>query len=336
MGSVKDVARAAGVSVGTVSNVLNRPEGVSPPLRARVEQAIDELGFVRNESARQLRAGSSRTIAVVVLDVANPFFADVVAGAEEAAEEHDALVVVCNSAGSTDRESRHLLRLEEQRVMGVLLSPVGDEATPALLDVRRRGTSVVLLDRGAQEPGQRAVSVDDVHGGRLAGEHLRRFGHRRLAYVGGPPGLRQVAERLHGFRGAVGPDARVDVVETVALSVRAGSQAAAQVVGLPAAERPTALFCANDLIAIGVLNECLRRGLRVPHDLSVVGYDDISFAATTTVPLTSVRQPRQQLGRTAVQLLVDALRPGGSSHPAQVVYAPELVERASSARPPEA
>ncbi|WP_298989969.1 LacI family DNA-binding transcriptional regulator [uncultured Pseudokineococcus sp.] len=335
MASVKDVARAAGVSVGTVSNVLNRPDGVSPPLRERVEKAIAELGFVRNESARQLRAGSSRTIAVVVLDVANPFFADVVAGADAAAEEHDDLVIVCSSAGSAEREARHLRRLEQQRVLGVLLSPVLDGTSAAQAEVRRRGTPVVLLDRGTPDPDQSSVAVDDVRGGALAGEHLLGLGHRRLGFVGGPLGLRQVGERLQGLR-SVSDGAEVLVVESAGMSVRAGSQAAAQVLGLPPGERPTALFCANDLLAIGVLNECLRRGVRVPDDVALVGYDDISFAATTTVPLTSVRQPRELLGRTAVRLLLEQVAAGRSGgRPAgpgeEVLYSPELVVRSSTA-----
>ncbi|WP_299033303.1 LacI family DNA-binding transcriptional regulator [uncultured Pseudokineococcus sp.] len=344
MASVKDVARSAGVSVGTVSNVLNRPEGVSPVLRERVERAIADLGFVRNESARQLRAGSSRTIAVVVLDVANPFFADVVAGADEAADEQDALVIVCSSAGSAEREARHLLRLEQQRVMGVLLSPVQDAAGPALAEVRRRGTPVVLVDRGTPDPDQSSVAVDDVRGGALAGEHLLALGHRELGFVGGPLGLRQVDERLQGLR-SVAPGADVRVVESAGTSVRAGSQAAAQVLGLPPGERPTALFCANDLLAIGVLNECLRRGVRVPEDVALVGYDDISFAATTTVALTSVRQPRELLGRTAVRLLLDQVGDGRGPSAArtrtgaptrrgeQVLFAPDLVVRASTTGP---
>lgn len=336
MASVKDVARSAGVSVGTVSNVLNRPEGVSPALRERVERAIAELGFVRNESARQLRAGSSRTIAVVVLDVANPFFTDVVAGAEEVAEDHDALVIVCNSAGSAERESRHLLRLEQQRVMGVLLSPVRDAPSGAVVDVRRRGTPIVLVDRGTPDPDQSSVAVDDVRGGVLAGEHLRSLGHRCVAYVGGPVGLRQVEERLQGLRAGIG-DVELRVVVSAGTSVRAGSQAAAGILGLPEDERPTAIFCANDLLAIGVLNECLRRGVSVPRDVSLVGYDDIAFAATTSVALTSVRQPRQLLGRTAAELLLTEVGDGprhGARAVAQVVYEPELVVRGSTAGPP--
>ncbi|MEZ0164413.1 LacI family DNA-binding transcriptional regulator [Kineococcus sp. LSe6-4] len=334
MATVKEVAQRAGVSLGTVSNVLNRPEVVSEALRTRVQEAIAELGFVRNESARQLRAGVSRTIAVVVLDVANPFFTDVIAGAEDLAERHDALVVMCNSANSADREARHLRRLDQQRVLGVLLTPVHDAPSPALAEVREHGTPVVLVDRGAAgATGQASVAVDDVLGGRLAGEHLLGAGHRTIAYVGGPAPLRQVQDRLRGLREAVGAAGSVLTVDATGLSVRAGSQAAAGILAGPARDRPTAVFCANDLLALGVLNECVRRGVGVPDELAVVGYDDIGFAATATVPLTSVRQPRELLGRTAVELLLAQVE----GRPArQVVFEPELVVRRSTGRRPPA
>ncbi|WP_442907801.1 LacI family DNA-binding transcriptional regulator [Kineococcus sp. G2] len=327
MATVKEVAQRAGVSLGTVSNVLNRPEVVSEALRARVEQAIAELGFVRNESARQLRAGVSRTIAVVVLDVANPFFTDLVAGAEEVAERHGALVVLCNSGNDPRREARHLLRLQQQRVLGVLLSPVHDAPSSALESVRSHGTPVVLVDRGAPTAENSSVAVDDVLGGRLAGEHLLERGHRRLAFVGVPAGLRQVDDRLAGLRRAVGAAGSVEAVSASGLTVRAGSQAAAAL--FAGEDPPTAVFCANDLLALGVLNECVRRGVRVPHDLAIVGYDDIGFAATAAVPLTSVRQPREVLGRTGVELLLAQVE----GRPArQLVFEPELVVRRSSDR----
>ncbi|TNM63189.1 LacI family transcriptional regulator [Streptomyces sp. NP160] len=342
MVGIKDVAREAGVSVGTVSNVLNRPDSVSPAKRALVEAAVVRLGYVRNESARQLRAGSSRTIALVVLDVANPFFADVIAGAEEAAEDVGALVVVSNSAGNPDREARHLARLEAQRVMGVLLSPVREGENPAVAELERRGTPVVLVDRVSESAAAPSVAVDDVRGGRLAGEHLLSLGHRRIAFVGGPDHLGQVRDRLAGLRtaaggaGAQGGAAAVEVVPSDDMSVRAGSAAAARLFAQwpDPADRPTAVFCANDLLALGVLNECVRRGVRVPHELALVGYDDIGYAGTAAVPLTSVRQPRELLGRTAVELLLEAVE-GAAGEDARgegrhVQFVPELVVREST------
>lgn len=339
MTSVKDVARAAGVSVGTVSNVLNRPDGVSPLLRERVERAIADLGFVRNESARQLRAGASRTIAVVVLDVTNPFFADVIAGVEAAAEEAQALVVICNSAGDPARERRHLVRLEEQRVMGVLLSPVRDDPHPLVAELERRGTPVVLVDRVSPSAEHPSAAVDDDRGGALVGRHLLERGHRHIAYVGGPSTLRQVRDRLAGLRAEVGDRAEVEVLDCEDMSLRAGERAAARLfAGWPEpGRRPTAVFCANDLLALGVLHECLRRGVDVPGELAVVGYDDISFAASAPVPLTSVRQPRAQLGRTAVELLLERVSgehadEHGRTAARHVLFAPELVVRESSRR----
>jgi LacI family transcriptional regulator len=163
---IKHVAAAAGVSVGTVSNVVNRPHLVAPATLARVQAAIADLGFVRNESARQLRAGRSRTIALVVLDVGNPFFTDVGHGVEAVAEAGDVMVVICNSAEDAARERRHLDMLQQQRVLGVLISPV-DTAGSHLHELARAGIPVVLVDRAAG-PDLCSVAVDDVHGGSLA------------------------------------------------------------------------------------------------------------------------------------------------------------------------
>jgi LacI family transcriptional regulator len=335
MAGIKDVARLAEVSVGTVSNVLNRPASVSPVLRERVGRAIDELGFVRNESARHLRAKVSQTIAAVVLDVANPFFTDVVSGAEQAADADDTLVVVCNSGGDPEREGRHLARLEGQPVMGVLLTPVLDELNPLAQRLRDRGTPVVLLDRVSPQADLPSVAVDDRRGGQLVGEHLLDRGHRDVVLVGAPLGMRQVRERLEGLRAAGEGALRVHAVQSRGMSVRAGAEAAAGLFerqrDLPTGERATAMVCANDLLALGALNECLRRGVRVPEDLALVGYDDIDFVATAPVPLTSVRQPRQQLGRAAVELLMEQLRHGSPTNGGRhVVYQPDLVVRAST------
>jgi len=334
--SVKEVARHAGVSLGTVSNVLNRPEMVSPATRQRVFDAIAELGYVRNDSARQLRAGRSRTVAIVVLDVSNPFFTDVVRGAEAVIEEAGGMLVVCNSGEDVARERRHLALLEEQRVQGILITPVGDGRMTGLDRLVERGIAVVLVDRSAGRASRCSVAVDDVLGGHLAMEHLLDLGHRRIAYVGGPFSIRQVAERHDGASAALadhGLDAELRVAATPNLTVAAGRQAADELAGLPAAQRPTAIFCANDLLALGVLQELTSRGLRVPQDITLVGYDDIYFAAAAAVPLSSVRQPREQLGRTAAQLLLDEVRDGERHEHRHVVFQPELVVRQSSGRP---
>ena len=272
--SIKEVAARAGVSLGTVSNVLNRPEAVADATRARVLAAIAELGYIRNDSARQLRAGRSRQIAVVVLDVTNPFFTDVVTGVEGAVDAHNVMVVVCNSGEDGGRERRHLDLLEEQRVRGVLITPVGSAPGERIEQLIARGTPVVLVDRGSGWPNRCSVAVDDVLGGRLAGEHLIERGHRRVAFVGGPFAIKQVEDRHTGFAAALAesPDpAELTVVRTPNLSVAAGRAAGQRVADVAVAQRPTAVFCANDLLALGVLQEMTQLSLRVPQDVAIVG-----------------------------------------------------------------
>ncbi|KXK62349.1 LacI family transcriptional regulator [Micromonospora rosaria] len=331
--SIKEVARHAGVSLGTVSNVLNRPNTVSPATRQRVLDAIAALGYVRNDSARQLRAGQSRTIAIVVLDVANPFFTDVVRGAEQVVEEAGAMLVVCNSGEDGARERRHLDLLEEQRVRGVLITPVGHGRHPGLERLHERGIPVVLVDRGSGRASRCSVAVDDVLGGRLAVEHLLDRGHRRIAYLGGPLTIPQVADRHAGAAAALAerhPDTPLRVATTNTLTVAAGRRAAEDLLALPARQQPSAVFCANDLIALGVLQQLTERGVRVPDDMAIVGYDDIEFAGAAAVPLSSVRQPRELLGRTAAQLLLEESTAGAEHRHRHVVFQPELVVRRSS------
>jgi LacI family transcriptional regulator len=332
--SIKQVAETAGVSIGTVSNVLNRPEVVAPQTRARVQKAINELGFVRNESARQLRAGRSRLIGLVVLDVANPFFTDVARGVEAVADDHSMMVMLCNSGQDPKRELRHLEMLREQRVLGVLISPV-DAQQPRLDDFVAQGVPVVLVDRGSGR-GMCSVAVEDRMGGRLATRHLLEEGHSRIAFVGGPRSIRQVSERLAGARAEIAAaglsKGSLVVMHMPALTVTFGRQAGAQLATLPIDARPTAVFCANDLLALGVLQEMTRRDLRVPDDVALIGYDDIEFAAAAAVPLSSVRQPREQLGETAAELMFDELEQPDRHRHRQVMFEPVLVVRGSSSK----
>lgn len=332
--SITQVAARAEVSVGTVSNVLNRPQRVSANTRDRVLRAIKELGYVRNEAARSLRSGRSRTVGLLVLDVANPFFTDVARGAEAVADENGAVVTLCNSGNSRSRELAHLRHLEEQRVQGVLMTPVeaGAEWLERLELLVSRGTPVVLVDRGTEAREGCSVAVDDVLGGRIAATHLLGQGHARLAFVGGPLSTPQAADRYGGAQESCADVAGVTMrlVETDSMSIEEGRAAGALLAALPPRARPTAVICANDLLALGLLQAVVGAELRVPQDVAIVGYDDIVYAAAAAVPLSSVRQPRDQLGRTAAQLLFDEINnPEGHAHQ-QVVFDPELVTRASS------
>ena len=332
---MKDVAALAGVSLGTVSNVLNSPEVVSPKTRARVESAIEKLGFVRNESARQLRAGRSRSVGIVVLDLANPFFADVIHGAEERVLEFGCVVQVGNSAQDPDRERQQLDLFEQQRVRGVLLTPT-DDVIDRLVGLRRRGIPIVIIDRVEGALPACSVSVDNVEGGRLAAQHLLDSGHRQIAFVGGPGQLQQVRDRRLGAEIALASrsDAALLVISTPMLDVAGGVRGAEEICALSPEERPTGVLAGNDLVALGLLQGFTTQGVRVPDDIAIVGYDDISFAAAAAVPLSSIRQPREELGRRASDLLFDEIRAQetGTEHTHQhVSFAPELIVRRSSA-----
>jgi LacI family transcriptional regulator len=334
--SIREVAARAGVSVGTVSNVLNRPELVAETTRSRVRLAIDELGYVLNDSARQLRAGRSRAIGAVVLDVANPFFTEVVRGVEDTVSTDGYVVILCSSDDSAEKEGRYLRLLEEQRVLGVLITPVHSDSS-YLRRLCGRGIRVVLLDRPSSSKELCSVAVDDVLGGQLAAEHLLAQGHTRLGFVNGPISIRQCAERRRGVRRAVkaaGMDPDRVVVEVRRAALNAGEGEASVAALLDARHRPTAVFCANDLLALGVLRGLAGRGLTVPDDLGLVGYDDVEFAAMLSTPLTSVRQPKYQLGQAAARLLLDeAVDPDRHRH-VQTMFRPELVVRESSAAHP--
>ncbi|SFD06862.1 LacI family transcriptional regulator [Streptomyces aidingensis] len=332
---IKEVARRAGVSVGTVSNVINRPHMVAEETRQRVRAVISELGYVRSESARQLRAGQSRIIALLVLDMANPFFADLAKGAERVARDSGLGVMVCNSAQSSSEESDYLSLFAEQRVRGVLITPA-DMSGRNLSEFGRHGIPFVFVDRVLPSAEGCSVSVDDIKGGTLAARHLLAQGHRDLVYVSGPMSLKQCQDRRDGALAALaeaglGPQA-LRHVEAQRLDVPAGRDAGARLLGM--SPRPTAVFCANDLLALGVLQALFSAGVRVPADTALVGYDDIEFASAAAVPLTSVRQPAVRMGREAAELLLEETGEAAGRHVHQrIVLEPELIVRDSSLSP---
>ncbi len=330
--SIREVAKRAGVSLGTVSNVLNRPEIVAKETRERVSSAIEEIGFVRNGSARQLRAGTSQHIGLVVLDVANPFFTEVARGVEDLANQAGYVVILCNSDDSVEKENHYLHVLEEQRTRGVLITPVQSDAG-YLQRFRQRGIDVVLLDRTSRSKDLCSVAVDDVLGGELAAAHLLEEGHERIGFVHGPLSIRQIADRRRGVIQAVkmaglDPDRAIIDITTQAQSAREGEECVEKL--LNARIRPTAVFCANDLLALGLMRGLIKRGLAIPGDMALVGYDDVEFASILATPLTSIRQPKYELGRAAAELLLDEVNNPTSHQHQHIVYQPELIVRESS------
>lgn len=330
--SVRDVAERAGVALGTVSNVLNHPAKVAEGTRERVQRAIDELGFVRNDAARQLRNGRSRSIGMITLDASNPFFAGMTTAAEDAAAARGLAILHGNSRHDADREISYLQLFEEQRTLGVIVSPIGDEVLDRLQTLRRRGVPVIIVEQDAGGEEFSSVSVDNVEGGRLAVAHLIEQGCRRILVAAGPQHIRQSVDRVAGARQAAEhAGVSLEVDETGRLDVAQGIDLAARLVEQDPASRPDGIFCVNDLIAIGLLRALVvDGGIRVPEDVAVVGFDDIDFAAAAAIPLSSVRQPAHLIGASAVELL--AAEVDGERTHRHIVYPPELVVRASSQR----
>ncbi|MFI5060061.1 MAG: LacI family DNA-binding transcriptional regulator [Actinomycetales bacterium] len=329
--SVKDVAALARVSVGTVSNVLNRPEMVAPETVERVTLAMEKLSYVRNEAARQLRVGHSNALGLISLSGSNPFFTELTTAAEDGAAQAGYSVIAGNSNEMKDREAGYLNLFEELRVRGVLISPVGNVA-PRLRRMRERGIPSVLVDRVSKDQSFSSVSVDDVAGGTLAGDHLLESGRRRIAFVGGPVEILQVSDRLQGARQSVAahPGATLETINTSGLTVQEGRRAGEAIAARAPGDRPDGIFAANDLLAIGLLQALFIQGrIAIPGDIALVGYDDIQFASASVVPLTSIRQPSRLIGETAVKILLEEAD-DPDLEPRQILYQPELVVRTSS------
>ena len=333
--SVRDVAERAGVSVGTVSHVLNHPERVAGPTLDRVRAAIDELGFVRSETARRLRHGGSSLVGVLVHDISNPFFTEAARGIEDRLREDNRVPMLSSTDSDPDRERELMSLLAGLDVRGVIVTP-SSCTLDNLAVLAGRGIRVVLMDHPPISAGLSTVSGDDVAGARAAIAHLVDLGHRRIGFVNGPLSVRQSVDRRNGVLTALADaglePARV-LAEIEAVSGGHGYTADAGAVGaaalLRAESRPTALFCANDQLAIGAMREIRRRGLSIPDDVAIVGYDDVAIASELITPLTSVHVPMRDIGRAAADLLL-----ADGSEVRHVAFTPELVVRASTSGRP--
>jgi LacI family transcriptional regulator len=330
--TIRDVAEQAHVSLGTASNVLNRPNVVAPKTLERVREVIDRIGFVRSSAAYQMRGGNSHYFGAVVLDASNPFSTETIRGLEDAVHECGCAVVVCSTDGSRGREERYLRLLEEQRVQGIVITPAV-RSLRHLDMLRDRGTRVVLLDRKSGDSEFSSVSVDHARGGELAAGHLFDLGHRRIAFINGPLRVAQCSERRRGVRRAArraGLDLGESIIEYGIDPITAFEQTEFMVEEfLACPDRPTGVVCMNDQIAFTVLRALEKRRVRVPRDISVVGSDDVEFASMISPALTSIRQPKYELGRAAGELLIaetdDPLHSRGD-----VLFEPELIERQST------
>lgn len=332
--TIYEVARAAGVSTATVSRTLNASGLVAEGTRRRVQAAITALGYQPNRVARSLVLKTTHTIAVLLPDITNPFFPALVKGVQLAADEQGYAVLLCHTGGDPAKEESFLEVLRGQQVDGVLL--VGLVSRPqSLKRLSRQGLPVVSLDRPVDLPGSAAVRVDHRGSARLATAHLVELGHRRIAHIAGPMGLTVSQERLAGYRQALVDQGLASDPALVAggdFSEEGGYQGISDL--LARGVRFTAVFAANDLTAIGAITALRERGIGVPEDVSVVGFDDIHLAGYVSPKLTTIRQPAYEMGRCAAKLLIDACRSDAALGEGTTIFEGELVVRESTAPPP--
>ncbi|WP_327112105.1 LacI family transcriptional regulator [Streptomyces sp. NBC_01341] len=332
---IQDVAALAGVSVATVSNVLNRPGRVTAQTSERVLRAVRELDYVAHPGAVGLRSGRVRALGLVVPDIVNSFYARIAGSAADAAYERGYSLTLCHSGDDPEREQSYFDMLANQRSAGVIVVPVA--ADPGrLARLRRRGIPLVTTDRAGSTADGCSVAVDDVRGGRTAVEQLLahrggQSGGATVVVVNGSRDIQQCADRYRGAEEAVRDRPGVRLVEVTVQEMTLATGAAVARTLATAPEPPVGVFCTNDFLAAGLVRGLLEYGVQVPADIRVAGFGDLDVAMLSGLPLTTVRQSVEDLGRTAVELLLDEVEapPGEHTH-ASRVFAPTLVVRDSA------
>ncbi|MFD4230303.1 LacI family DNA-binding transcriptional regulator [Streptomyces sp. NPDC058545] len=330
MASIKDVAAEAGVSVATVSRVLNSHPSVSPDARARVLAAVDALGYRPNAVARSLRTDQTRTLGLIISDVLNPYFTALARAVEEEARALGYSVIIGNADERPELQDHHVRTLLDRRIDGLLVSPT-DGGSPQILDAVRGGTPMVFVDRWIPGVDVPVVRADGCPAVRDLVAHLHRLGHRRLAIIAGPAATTTGSERVEAFRDALGehglplPDAYIGQGDFQADS---GRRATERFLALP--EPPDVVFAADNLMALGALDAIRAHGLRVPQDIALAAFDDIPWFVHTDPPITAIAQPTGDLGRAAVRALVDVIE---GRPPQSVTLSASLVVRRSCGEP---
>jgi LacI family transcriptional regulator, galactose operon repressor len=328
--TIYDVARLAGVSTATVSRALNGTGQIAPSTRTAIEAAVAQLGYRPNTIARSLVTKSTQTIALLLPDISNPFYAALVSGIQQSVLSHNHTMLLCTTEGDAEREEQYLRLLRAKQVDGALVDGLvlpPDRIARFVQD----GFPIVCLDRDIDSTAIPLVQVDNRLGGRLATEHLVGLGHTRIAHVTGARTLHISEDRLAGYHDALAA-AGIAPDEGLVANGRfteEGGYAAARAL-LEARPELTAIFAANDLSAFGVLGALAETGRRVPHDVSVVGFDDLRLASFTSPPLTTVHQPADEIARLATELLIGLTR-GQEVRQMRHRLEPSLVVRASTA-----
>ena len=330
--TMTDVAKRAGVSPATVSRVLNGNASVAEATRRRVLKAVKELNYQPNRLASALVTKKTRALGLLLPDVGNPFFAEVARAVEREAARMGYSVLVCNTDDRPEAEERYLSDLRQRGVDGIVAAP-SFEGGASLAAALESGYPICFLARDLPTLPATCVKVDDFRGGYMAARHLVELGHRRVAMVSEPESVPSTHDRVRGYREALretGIDDRL-VLYAAETSIRAGIEAAG---GLAGAGRPTAVFCANDILAIGVMHALRREGVEVPRDVSLVGFDGTVLASVVDPTLTTVAQPIDRMAKAAVEAVVAAID-GAKEGTQRIVFQPVL-RPGRSTGPPQA
>ena len=334
MANMKEIARLAGVSLGTVSHVLNNSARVREPMRQRVLKAVQDAGYQPSELARGLRRDKTDMIGMIIPDITNPFFPAVVRGAEDVAFSNGYRLILCNTDNDHSKELAHLNKLRPYLPAGLIVIPSSfSDLTTQVESYRKVGTGVVCVDRLPKNWTGDSVTADNEEGAYRATQSLLQLGHVRLAAIAGPLHLTNAKQRLDGFKRAI-REARLhlgpEYIHETTFDKHGGYSKALLLLRL--IPRPTAIFAGNDMIALGVLLAIRTAGLRCPQDVSLIGFDDLELAETTNPSLSSVSQSGYQLGKTAALTLVERIQ-GDTSPAKHVVLGTSLNLRDSVAGP---
>ena len=327
--SLRDVAKQANVSLGTVSNVLNRPTSVSEETRKRVREAIDMLGFIPNSNSANTNSGS-KIVGLILPLAQNPFYDELAQGIEDSLAKDGYRVLIGYSREDEAIELQLLTSMSDANFRGIIVTPVGphNQVVEKFID---RNVRVSYLSQTDEEPDQCSVSIDQVRGGFIGIEYLAKLGHKKILWVSGPEHHHQSNQRFVGITQAAHEfGVELSVTNAPSLDFQSGEQIAPQII--VAGPLPDAIFAGNDALALGIMNYFHKVGIPVPGQVSVLGYDNVSYAESALVPLTTVSQTPYQLGWTMGSQLVSEFQTNQDHVHQHVVFQPKIVERASTTR----
>ena len=330
MPTIKDIAKLANVSPGTVSNVLNNTRYVDPDKTERVLKAISEINYVPNAIARGLRVKESKTIGLLLSDITNPFYPDLAKGCEDEAQTKGFNVVMMNTNDQLEKTRSALMQLREGKLDGLIVASAKAQDASLFQELSQQGYPIVLAHRKIPDISINAVIADNFNGTQTATRHLLSLGHQKIGYITGVTDSYVNSERFNGYQKTL-VDAGINILpEWISQGhgrYEISYQAALKIIDLPADIRPTAIIAGSDISAFGALDAALDRKLRIPEDLALIGTDDLFMAQSRAIQLTSVRIPRYEIGKQATRILLDLIGRKKPSSPSEFIMPTQLIIR---------